>query len=741
MSRLSRFLTPFSLALCLSAAAPLTPDAAPEANLVRAKASLSQLPLRFEANRGQFEPEIRYAARGAGYDLVFTPTRASLHFGPAKSVDISLPGSKPDAEMAGLDPLRARTNYLIGARANWHTDVANFGRLEYRQVYPGIDLIYYGSNNRLEYDFVVAPGADAAAIRLRFSGAGKLRVTPEGDLAYDGPDGVMIQHRPVVYQEDADGRHEIAGRYLLVSHDTVALRVAKYDRTRKLVIDPILSYSTYLGGSEDDQITGVQLGPKGLLYMCGSTQTQDIAAINGAYDNNNAGLTDIFLAIIDPSQQGNGQLVYFSYLGGSNIDVPYGIAVDQNGIAYMTGSTSSTDFPIVGNAVQTTGPVTVSQAWVAVINPALYGGVSLLYSTFLGGQTGNNVGNAIALDSFDNIYVVGTTASTDFPVTASAYAGILYGPTDAFLTELSIYSTTVLYSTYIGAEQDDDGRGVAIAPNGQVYVAISTDGASFPLAGYSYNPNNSGGYDVAIALFDVTQAGTPSLIYSTYIGGSSNDMVRGVALDPAGNLVITGYTLSRDFPRTSDAAQYVYGGGGDAFVTVVNALQPTSFFLYSTLVGGSDAEVGYGVATDPKGNLYVTGYTLSPDFPVTQNAPQPQWGQGIDVFVTEITPHVAGSNGFQYSTYLGGATVNSGLALTVGPDGTAYAAGNTGGEFPTTSNAAQGGFGGGAYDGFVAIITNPTSSTDSTPDAGSNAAKMRERRPVRVGSGSDQMRQ
>ena len=406
--------------------------AAPDANLARGKAALSQLPLRFEANRGQFDPSVRYAARGGGYDLLFSRDGASLRFGPSKAVDISLTGANPDASIEGLNPLRARTNYMIGARSNWHTDIANFARLQYTQVYPGIDLIYYGSNNRLEYDFVLAPGADPAAIRMRFQGSGELRITPEGDLAYEGPDGVMVQHRPVIYQEDAAGRHEIAGRYALISRDTVALRVSGYDRSRKLVVDPILSYSTYLGGSLNDAINAVQLGPKGLVYMTGFTQTQDITAINGAYNNNSAGLTDIFLAIIDPSQQGNGQLVYFSYLGGSGVDIPLALAVDQNGVAYMTGATTSTDFPIAGNSVQTLGPATVTEAFVAAIDPSQYGMVSLIYSTFLGGQTGANSGNAIALDSSGNIYVVGTTASSDFPVTDRATPACFTEPATLF---------------------------------------------------------------------------------------------------------------------------------------------------------------------------------------------------------------------------------------------------------------------------------------------------------------------
>ncbi len=414
----------YSIPLAFLAVAASLVAAPPDASLARAKAAFTQLPLRFESNRGQFDPSVRFAARGGGYDLLFTPDGATLRYGSTKSLNISLTGSNRSAAIQGIDPLRARTNYLVGPRSAWHTDVANFGRLQYSQVYPGIDLLYYGSNNRLEYDFVLAPGADPATIRMRFEGAGKLRVTPEGDLAYEGPDGVMLQHRPVIYQEDAAGRHEIAGRYALVSRDTVAVRVNGYDRRRKLVIDPVISYSTYLGGSQTDQINGVQLSSKGLLYMCGSTQTQDIPAINGAYNNITAGLTDIFLAILDPSAQGNDQLVYFSYLGGSNIDAALAIAVDPNGVAYMTGTTNSTDFPIVGNSVQTLGPAVVTEAFVAVIDPSQYGQVSLIYSTFLGGQTGNNSGNAITLDSAGNMYIAGTTASSDFPASPDSAYGI-----------------------------------------------------------------------------------------------------------------------------------------------------------------------------------------------------------------------------------------------------------------------------------------------------------------------------
>jgi Beta-propeller repeat len=692
------------------------PAVPPDAGLARGQAALTRLPLRFEANRGQWGPSVQFAARGGGYDLLFTGQGPSLRFGRSQAIDISLVNGNPQPVIEGLDALKLRTNYMIGARAKWHTDVPNYARVEYRQAYPGIDVIYYGSHNQLEYDFVLAPGADPGAIRMRFSGAGRLRVTREGDLVLESPSGRITQKRPLIYQEmtyqettyrdGAGGRREIGGRYVLLGRDTVGLKVDGYDKRRKLVIDPILAYSTYLGGTGQDQINAVHLAPNGHLYMVGQTATQDIPAINGAYDNDNFGLVDIFLAIVDTTQTGGDQLIYFSYLGGSSNDIPLAVAVDANGVAYMTGTTTSTDFPMAGNSLQTLGPDVVTEAFIAVIDPSQYGGVALIYSTFLGGQTGANSGNAIAVDSSGNIYVAGTTASSDFPVTASGYATVLYGPSDAFLTEISENNSTApLYSSYLGGENDDDGRAMVLLPNGQVYVGISTDGLMFPLAGYSYNPNNSGGYDVAIALFDTTQTGVASLVYSTYIGGSANDMVRGMTLDNAGNLVVTGYTLSPNFPVTADAAQHSYGGGGDAFVTVVNALTPTTFLNYSTFFGGSDGDVAYAVAADSAGFIYLTGYTLSPDFPITQNAPQPVWGQGIDIFLTKLQPHVSGRAALQYSTYFGGATVNTGLAIAVDSNFTAYAAGWTGGELPTQPNSTQGAYGGGPSDGFLLVVT------------------------------------
>ena len=259
--------------------------------------------------------------------------------------------------------------------------------MRYQSVYPGIDVVYYGNQNQLEYDFVLAPGANPDAIRLNFKGDVKVSLTPAGDLAIDSNDAQILQKAPVIYQD----KRPIQGRYTLLAHNQVGFRLGRYDRTRPLVIDPILVYCTYMGSSGADRVTAMKMGPKGQLYITGSTNTGEMQYIDGAYNNFSAGLTDIFLAIVDTTANGNFALKYFSYLGGSNVDTPLSLDVDSKGVAYLGGSTTSVDFPMAGNSFQTTGSATVTDGFVAVIDPSLYGGDSLVYSTYMGGTDGNNV--------------------------------------------------------------------------------------------------------------------------------------------------------------------------------------------------------------------------------------------------------------------------------------------------------------------------------------------------------------
>jgi len=693
----------FGVVLC----AALTLAAAPrEAAITQAKATLAQTPLRFEANRGQWDPAVLYAARSGGYDLALTAHGPALAVAGSHRVDISMPNSNPAPNIEAIGKLPTRTDYFLGAREQWHTNIANYSRVRYGAVYPGVDVVYYGRQNQLEFDFVLQPGADPRAIRLQFQGAKRLSITPEGDLAFEFGNGRMLQKKPLIYQEDplTSIRREIPGRYVRVARNVVGLRLDGYDRKRPLVIDPTLVYCSYLGGTGVDQISAAQVDSQGHLFVTGSTATGDLLATNDAYATSPPSQTSIFVAILDTTPGSGFPVLYFTYIGGGGADIPLAMAVDSEENVYLTGTTDSTNFPLTVNAVQTTGAGSVISAFVLELNPlGMSGGVSLVYSTFLGGTTGDTSGNGIAVDRKGMIYVTGSTKATDFPLTDSAYQNVTWGTQDAFFSEIDPNAGALVYSTYLGGEVADQGRSIAVAPNGLVYFAVTTESTQFPMAGLAYNYNLTSPFGIVIGVMDMTKVGADSLVYATYFGGSDIQEVRGIAFDAAGNLLVTGYTLSKDFPVTPDAFQPKSNGNGDAFVSVVNPMDWSHFLVYSTYLGGSQGEVAYGVAGDKAGYIYVTGYTLSPDFPTTPDAIQPVWGGGIDLFVTKLRPGVSGPGGLPSSTYVGAHGVYAPTGLALGRDGTIYVVGSGNLGLPATADAIQG-YAGGLSDGFILVL-------------------------------------
>ena len=718
-----------ALATCVASILAYQPNsraAEQEAALSRAKAVEAELPLRFEPNQGRWDSSVKYAAHAGGFTMALTGRGASLYFAGAKSrrIDISLLNSSSSPEIEGTNPLQLRTNYFVGKRENWRTGVPNYGAVRYRGVYSGIDLVYYGNRGQLEYDFVFQPGAEPGKVRMKFSGAKRLLLTPEGDLAIESEDGRIVQKRPFTYQEDprTSERREIAAHYVLLSRDVVGLRLESYDRSRRLVVDPTLMYSSFMGGSQNDSVTAVTMGANGLLYFTGYTSTSDIPSTSGAFASADGGSTqNAIMGIIDTSAAGGFNVVYLTYYGGSGTDIANCITLDAAGNVYIAGSTTSTGLPLAGANVQATLTSGGQNGFVAVFTPAGQGSTDLIYATYLGGS-GKDVIHGIAVDRGGLVYAVGTTTSPDFPVTTTAYQVPLWGPSDAFLAQFTLNSPTLLYSTYLGGENNDDGRAIVVTPSGLVYFAITTMSQQFPLAGPTYQGSPQGGLDIIIGCMDMSQPGVSSLVYATYFGGSSNEEVRGMALDANGHLVLTGYTYSHNFPITrGKAVQPTAGPAGDAFVAVVD---PTaayqSFLLYSTYLGGSQNEVGYGVLSDKAGNIWVTGYTLSPDFPVTQNAIQGQYGGGVDLFVSEVNPNVSGSAGLLFSTYFGPTGVHSASSITQGPDGTIYLGGYTSSAWPLTGNAFQSGYGGGAQDGFLVAIGGFSGTSQDRPAEVSN---------------------
>jgi Beta-propeller repeat len=715
--------------LVLSAGPVLAVDR--DAAASRAGATLSRLPMRFEENRGQWNPEVLYAARsGSGHGGLFLTANGLVMVGsagkqtPVHRVDISLLHGNPQPQIEPLDRLPAQTNYFIGRRADWHTGISQYSRIAYRSVYPGIDIVYYGSPDQLEYDFLLNPEADPAAIRFQFRGADDIKLNDAGDLVIEAGGAQFLQKRPLLYQQDSDSsrRTAVEGRYRVLPGNVIALDVSRYDHSRPLVIDPVVTYASFLGGSATDQINAVTTDSKGLLYVVGYTDSNNMQPTYNGLQGAIAGENDAFIAIFNTAAYGGPSLTYLTYLGGSNNDAATAITVDGGGNLYVTGTTSSTDFPTAGNAVQTALALGTTET---VFNPNVFVAVisqnnGLVYSTYYGG-TGGDYPYAIGLDAKSNIYVGGTTSSTDFPVTSNAYAAVLWGPSDVFVLELNINATAALYATYIGGENADDGRGFAVTPGGQVYFAASTLSTEFPLAGNVYQNSLTGIENLVVGILDLTKSGNQSLVYSTYFGGSTIEEVRQLILDPSGDVLLTGWTLSSDFPVTPNAFNTQYGGAGNAFVTRVNPNAPPSgFLLYSTYIGGSGGDVGYGVATDAAGNLYCAGYTLSTNFPVTSDAALSQWGNGVEAFLVIINPAVAGSGALEYGTYFGtgGFHVATGVAVTA--SGSILIGGYTTDALFGVGNAInaayQSGFAGGYSDGFVIALQQTTSAPSKRPE-------------------------
>ncbi len=684
-------------------------DDAPAATSAPTQAleSYGRIPLSFEANRGQADGSVDFLARGAGYALFLKPSEATLvlsrrqtdappkgsgedapvAWGDARAsavnaneeskvLRMTLVGADASASAEGASELAGKVNYLVGDDpAKWRTGVPTFGRVRYASVYPGVDLVYYGNQRQLEYDFVVAPGADARAVSLRFDGADSVELDAGGDLRLTLGESVVRQPKPFVYQEVAGARREVVGGYALGADGRVGFALGEYDKGLPLVIDPVLVYSTYLGGSGGDQGWSVAVDSTGQAYLAGfttSTSFPTASPIQAA----NGGFQDAFVAKLNAA---GTALVYSTYLGGSGGDQARGIAIDSAGNAYVTGFTGSTNFPVANAFQAAQGAGNSQDAFATKLNAA---GNALVYSTYLGGDGALEFGEGIAVDSAGNAYLTGVTNSTNFPL-ANAIQGALAGGGDNFITKLNAAGNALVYSTYLGGSDFEIAEGIVVDSAGSAYITGDTRSTNYPTAS-PVQATNGGGQEAFVT--KVNAAGN-ALVYSTYLGGSADDQGESVAVDSGGNAYITGTTNSTNYP-VANALQPANGGTSifqDAFVTKLNAAG--SAFVYSTYLGGTGGEVGHGIAVDSTGNAYVTGGSGSNSTFPTANAIQCTRGGGADVFVTKIN---AAGNALAYSTYLGGTgsgtTIEIGRGIAVDSAGNAYVTGGTDStDFPTAS--------------------------------------------------------
>ncbi len=662
-----------------------------------------KLPLSFEANHGQTDAHVKFLARTSAYTLFLTGDEAVLTMrGKQGAVRMKLHNANPTAKVTGVDELAGRSNYFIGDDpAKWHTNVPTYGRVKYAGIYSGIDLVYYGNPRQLEYDFIVAPGADPHRIVFDIRGAKQILRKANGDLVLKLDKEEIRWHQPVVYQTKDGARQEIAAQYAIMDKNRVGFELAKYDTSRPLYIDPLI-YSTYLGGSSLDGGNSIAVDSAGSAYVTGTTYSTNFPTTAGALETTckscGANNGDVFITKFSSS---GSALVYSTYLGGNNNDYGIGITVDKSGNAYVIGQTASANFP-TKNPLQRTYGGGSYDAFVAKINPS---GSALVYSTYLGGNT-EDLGQAIAVDSAGNAYVTGQTDSTNFPTMHPLQAANAGGG-DAFVAEINSKGSQLVYSTYLGGSNLDYGDGIAVDAAGSAYVTGSTYSTDFPTKN-SVQAALAGDWDAFVT--KISPSGS-ALAYATYLGGSGGDGVGGsgygIAVDSTGSAYVTGYTASGTFPTTPGAFQTTYAGDWDA---VVSKIDPTgSTLVYSTYLGGSAGDVAWSIAVDSQGDAYVSGSTGSKDFP-TVNPFQKHRKGGGDAFVSKLNP--AGS-ALLYSTYLGGNGAEDGFGIAVDSIGHAYVTGDTSSTNFPTMNPIQPGLGGGTYDAFVTEIDvrTPTMTT------------------------------
>ena len=706
------------------------------------------LPLYFEA-----DSPARFLAQGRDAQFSIAPTGAQLVLqkpGATRAVQMQFVGSNPHAQIHGDNGLPGKINYLIGNNpAQWRSSVPTFARVRVEEIYPGINLVYYGNQQQLEYDFAIAAGVNPNAIAIHFDGADKISVNARGELVLKLAGSQIRQPRPLIYQTVDGVRREISGGYKILDAHSVAFNVGKYDPARPLVIDPVLAYSTYFGGTLAETAWAVAINPNdGSVYIAGQTLSkvatkkvkfstpgafQEVFEKGDPFSTSDAPQDDFlggkrigdgFVGKFDDT---GTNLIYLTYLGGSKDDLVASVVVDAAGNAFVTGFTDSPDFPTtnalypnIGGVVNKRNKAFPGDAFVAELDA---GGSNLIYSTHLGGSQ-LDTGNGITIDAADNAYVTGFTGSTDFPVT-NAVQNHLGGSNNVFVAEIGTGGSPLVFSTYLGGSNFDSGESIALDAADNIYVTGFTSSTNFPLTNAFTTKVNGdllrrGGKnyvadDAFVTKFAPSGAG---LIYSTYLGSTNNDVGYHIICDAAGDAYVTGDSASPDFPNTVTNVPGLYAHGNingnkkdtgasdiDAFLTKFDA---NGNMVYSALFGGKGDDTGYGIGLDAAGDVFVAGATTSKDFP-TNNAASAfriKNTGGNDVFVTAFSTSPTNINAILYSGYLGGKNDDFCYSLAVDAAGTVYLAGQTASKnFPLT-NAFQP-FRNGKSDAFLVKILPP----------------------------------
>jgi Tol biopolymer transport system component/subtilisin-like proprotein convertase family protein len=691
---------------------PAPAAAAPVAAPARGGDLLRGRPLAFERNVGQYPGAAPFVSRGAGYLLALQPTDARLHLQAAVAprtrtprsgrapervarpsrfrhaeVRMTLVGANPAAAGRAEGPREARSNYFLGTdRSRWRTDVQHFDGVRFDGVYPGIDVVYYGRQSTLEYDFIVQPGARPEIIELAFRGARKVRLADSGELVLETALGEVRQHAPIVYQERDGEREKIDGRYVARGDRSVGFAIDDYDASRPLVIDPVLEYSTYLGGSGNDYAIGLEVDAAGSMYVLGVTPGVGFPTLAG-FDTTPNGSSDVFVSKFSSA----GALIYSTFYGGTGEDTTEALAVDGSGAVYVAGNTTGL-VPTTAGAFQTVR----NGAHIFAFKLASSGN-ALAYATYLGSPADNDFAWAIQADAAGAAYIGGNAASAGFPTTAGAFDRSFGGVADGFVTKLNPAGSALEFSTFIGGTGQDEIHGMALDAQGTIYATGITHSCSdFPITAGVADATCVGGEGFITAL----QPTGAQLAFSTYAGGAGFDFVTDIVVSPAAEATIVGYTNSSDLP-----AQNFYAGGLDVFVArLVAGGSRWDFMQY---IGDTGDDLSWAIAVDGAGAMVLAGRTTSANFPTTAGGFNNRPSGSLDAFLTKIRADGA----LDYSTYIGARSEDSATAIALDPNGGVYLAGwtfTTGltTAFPVTANGAFR-TGGGDYDAFLMRFAPP----------------------------------
>ncbi|MCC6539646.1 MAG: SBBP repeat-containing protein [Bryobacterales bacterium] len=648
------------------------------ATVPSASGLLSQVPLRFEENQGQWPGAVRFASRHGERSV------SLLDGGEARIGALRLrPAGAAASAQARIEPLgklAGGATYMLGRnRQAWRGNVASYRSVAYRGVYPGIDLLYKGTGRQLEYDFIVAAGADPGTIDFEFAGATSLTVDATGALVVATPEGEIRQPLPFAYQDAPGGvRTQVDARYRLLGAGRVGFAVGGYDAGRELVIDPVL-VATYFGGDAMDIATAVAVDSQNQVWVAGYTSSTTLPMAGNPYYGERVGNSDVFVAKFNPNVSGQDSLVWSTYFGGDLEDKATAIVLSSDGFLYLTGSTMSSNFPLAGTPAQSALQGD-TDAFLVRLSRTQQGIDALWYSTFFGGNL-RDYGTAVTLDAQNQPYIAGYgTSGEGFTYAGGSFQPANRGGYDAFFARFQPDSTTPLsYSTFIGGTSTDVATGIAVDAQGLVHLTGYTMSNDFPATSGAYRTDYAGRGDIFYARADLTRSGLDGLLYATYIGGADADLAYAATADTAGNLYLTGYTFSSDFPLAGASLQATKAGSADSFVMKLNtaATQADQLIAYSTYLGGSGTDLAYGIALGAGNRLSITGYTDSSNFPTRGGPLQERTGGSIDAFLAMVDFSNAAAPSLLYSSYVGGDSPDIGYHVAPDSRGNLYMVGST----------------------------------------------------------------